>query len=75
MIDPSAQPDKDHVFSGATVTYEDQHGSERTIRIVRVDEAIIEDNLVSWVSPIASAMMRKALNDVAILQTPMAISI
>jgi len=52
------------------VTYEDQHGSERTIRIVRVDEAIIEDNLVSWVSPIASAMMRKALNDVAILQTP-----
>lgn len=51
------------------MTYEDQHGSERTIRIVRVDEAIIEDNLVSWVSPIARAMMRKALTDVAILQT------
>ena len=52
------------------MTYEDQHGSERTIRIVRVDEAIIEDNLVSWVSPIARAMMRKALTDVAILQNP-----
>ena len=52
------------------MTYEDQHGSERTIRIVRVDEAIIEDNLVSWVSPIARAMMGKALTDVAILQTP-----
>ena len=70
VVDPAAQPDKAHIFFGATVTYEDQHGAERTIRIVGTDEARIEDNQVSWVSPVARALMRKSVGDVALLQTP-----
>ena len=70
VVDPAAQPDKDRIFFGATVTYEDQHGEERTIRIVGTDEAEIEKNEVSWVSPIARALMRKEVGDVALLQTP-----
>jgi len=70
VVDPLAQPDKDRIFFGATVTYEDQHGDERTIRIVGTDEAEIEKNEVSWVSPIARALMRKEVGDVALLQTP-----
>ena len=70
VVDPLAQPDKDRIFFGATVTYEDQHGKMRTIRIVGTDEAEIGKNEVSWVSPIARALMRKEVGDVAMLQTP-----
>ena len=70
VVDPAAQPDKDRIFFGATVRYEDQHEEERTIRIVGTDEAEIEKNEVSWVSPIARALMRKEVGDVALLQTP-----
>ena len=70
VVDPAAQPDKERIFFGATVTYEDQHGAARTIRIVGTDEAKIEKNEVSWVSPIARALMRKEVGDVAMLQTP-----
>jgi len=70
VVDPLAQPDKEKIFFGATVTYEDQHGKDRTIRIVGTDEARIEDNEVSWVSPIARALMRKSVGDVASLRTP-----
>jgi len=70
VLDPAAQPDKDRIFFGATVRYEDQHEEERTIRIVGTDEAEIEKNEVSWVSPIARALMRKEVGDVALLQTP-----
>ena len=70
VVDPLAQPDKEKIFFGATVTYEDQHGKDRTIRIVGTDEARIEDNEVSWVSPIARASMRKSVGDVASLRAP-----
>ena len=70
VVDPLAQPDKEKIFFGATVTYEDQHGRERTIRIVGTDEAEIEKNEVSWVSPVARALMRKEVGDVALLKTP-----
>jgi transcription elongation factor GreB len=70
VVDPLAQPDKEKIFFGATVTYEDQHGKDRTIRIVGTDEARIEDNEVSWVSPIARALMRKSVGDVASLRAP-----
>ena len=49
------------------VTYEDQHGAACTIRIVDTDEAEIEKNEVSWVSPIARALMHKEVGDVAML--------
>jgi transcription elongation factor GreB len=70
IFDPLAQPDKERIFFGATVTYEDQHGKERTIRIVGTDEACIENNEVSWVSPITRALMCKSVGDVASLRTP-----
>lgn len=70
VVDPLAQPNKAQIFFGATVTYEDQHGKLRTIRIVGTDEAEIEKNEVSWVSPVARALMRKSVGDVALLATP-----
>ena len=70
VADPSAHFGGDQIFFGATVTYANARGDERTIRILGVDEA---DNLqgdVSWVSPIARALLKTRSGDEVRLQTP-----
>ena len=70
VADPSAHNGSDQVFFGATVTYANQAGDERTITIKGIDEA---DNLrgeVSWVSPIARALLKARVGDEVRLQTP-----
>jgi transcription elongation factor GreB len=60
----------DQVFFGATVTYEEESGLQRTVTILGIDEA---DNLkqqVSWVSPIAWALLRMQVGDVVRLTSP-----
>lgn len=70
IVDPLAQPATDRIFFGATVTYLDPHGAERTVRIVGIDEARIERGEISWISPVARALMRASVGDVVPLQTP-----
>lgn len=72
-VDPSLQTNRDQVFFGATVTYCDDDDNERTVRIVGVDEARLEEGEVSWVSPIAKALMQRRVGDVAKLHTPQGI--
>jgi transcription elongation factor GreB len=70
VTDPSVHHGRDQVFFGATVTYADSQGKERTIRILGIDEA---DNLqgeVSWVAPIARALIKSQVGDVVKLVTP-----
>ena len=70
MADPTAHHGSDQVFFGATVTYANQHGEERTITIKGIDEA---DNLqgeVSWISPIARALLKARVGDEVPLMTP-----
>jgi transcription elongation factor GreB len=70
VADPSAHHGSDQVFFGATVTYANQKGEERTITIKGIDEA---DNLrgeVSWVAPIARALLKAREGDEVRLQTP-----
>jgi transcription elongation factor GreB len=70
VADPSAHHGSDQVFFGATVTYANQAGDERTITIKGIDEA---DNLrgeVSWVAPIARALLKARVGDEVRLQTP-----
>ncbi len=70
VVDPSAHHGSDQVFFGATVTYASADGSERTITIKGIDEA---DNLagdVSWVSPIARALIKSREGDEVLLMTP-----
>src|SRR5512137_387675 len=58
VADPSVHLGSDQVYFGATVTYANALGEERTITIKGIDEA---DNLkgeVSWISPIARAMLK-----------------
>ncbi|MFT3858058.1 MAG: transcription elongation factor GreB [Aquabacterium sp.] len=70
VADPTAHHGKDQVFFGATVTYENSAGVERTITIKGIDEV---DNLqgeVSWISPIARALLKAREGDEVQLMTP-----
>lgn len=68
--DPSAHHGGDQVFFGATVSYADESGMQKTITILGIDEADNTLNQVSWVSPVARALLRARLGDVVRLQTP-----
>lgn len=58
------------VFFGATVSYSDAEGIERTISIVGADEVDLKRNHISWVSPLGRALMRAGEGDSVILQAP-----
>ncbi len=73
-VDPAEQAHLDRVFFGATVTYAEWdtagNETERTIRLVGIDEADAERGDVSWVSPIAKALMKAEIGDVVTVRTP-----
>jgi transcription elongation factor GreB len=70
IVDPQRQKNRDQVFFGATVTYADRDGTEKTVTIVGIDEADLDQGQVSWVSPIARALMKAHEGDVVELRTP-----
>ena len=69
-VDPTRQTRRDRVFFGARVTFEDEGGRERTVRIVGVDETDPDRGEVSWVSPIARALLKSQEGDVVEVRTP-----
>jgi transcription elongation factor GreB len=70
VVDPVRQRRLDQVFFGATVTYANENGDERTVTIVGVDEIDADPGRVSWVSPIARALLKAREGDVVELRTP-----
>ena len=59
-----------HVFFGATVRYVNGAGTERTVHIVGVDEVDLNRNYISWVSPLARALMKSGAGDRVVLRAP-----
>ena len=59
-----------HVFFGATVCYADDAGTEREVSIVGVDEVDLDRNHISWVSPLARALMKSGPGDTVVLHAP-----
>jgi len=70
IVDSSAQMTQDQVFFGATVTLVDQEGHEQTLRIVGVDETHLGPNYISWVSPIAGALIKSREGDSVTFESP-----
>jgi len=70
VADPSAHHGSDQVFFGATVTYANPQGDERTITIKGVDEADSLSGEVSWISPVARALLKARVGDEVQLVTP-----
>ena len=70
VADPALHYGSDQVFFGATVTYATSRGVERTITIKGVDEADSLAGEVSWIAPIARALLKSREGDEVRLQTP-----
>jgi transcription elongation factor GreB len=63
VVDPSVHCGSDQVFFGATVTYAEASGTERTVTILGIDEADSLQAQVSWVSPIARTLLKSREGD------------
>jgi transcription elongation factor GreB len=70
VADPSAHHGSDQVFFGATVTYATARGEQRTITIKGIDEADSLKGEVSWIAPIARALLKARVGDELPLATP-----
>jgi len=70
VVDPAARPATAQVFFGATVRYAAIGGDELQITIVGIDEVDPARGLVSWISPIARALLKAREGDTVQLRTP-----
>ncbi|MDG4718153.1 MULTISPECIES: transcription elongation factor GreB [Thalassospira] len=70
VVRPEEQPDHSRIFFGATVTYVNARDEEKTIRIVGEDEADSLNGMISWISPVARALMKASVGDVVTFRTP-----
>jgi len=70
VVDPAQQTQIDRVFFGATVTFLRNGDTEETISIVGIDEVDPSNGKVSWISPVAKALLKANDGDEVMLQTP-----
>jgi len=73
VVDPQAPRGAQaaaRVFFGATVRYVNASGTERVVSIVGVDEVDLDRNYISWISPLARVLMKKAAGDRVVLHAP-----
>ena len=70
VVDPATREETDQVFFAATVAYANAKGEETTVRIVGVDETDLGKGFISWVSPVARALIKARESDTVTLATP-----
>jgi transcription elongation factor GreB len=70
VIDPTARETTEQVFFGATVTVVDGEGKEATYCIVGIDEADVSRGHLSWISPLARAMLKHREGDQITFKAP-----
>jgi len=70
IVDPSMHEGSDQVYFGATVTYVDDLGHSRTVTIMGIDEADSSQGQVSWIAPVARALLKARVGDEVQLPTP-----
>ena len=71
VSEPSLHHGSEQIFFGATVRYADSAGQERTVTILGIDEADSALGQVSWVSPVARALLKARIGDEVKLVTPL----
>jgi transcription elongation factor GreB len=64
------QKNRAQVFFGARVTYADEGGEERVVRIVGVDETARGPDHIAWVAPVARAILKARVGDLVEVRTP-----
>ena len=73
VVDPLRQGDNDQIFFGARVTVAEADGVENTYTIVGVDEADVARGRISWISPLARALIKAREGDSIRFQSPLGI--
>lgn len=73
VVDPSAHHGSEQIFFGATVTYANARGEEKTITIKGIDESDSLAGEVSWISPIARTLLKARVGDELQLVTPVGV--
>lgn len=69
IVDPAKQS-ASRVLFGAQVTVEDEAGAQKTYRIVGVDEVNPSTGDISWISPMARALLNHVVGDVVTVKSP-----
>ena len=70
VVDPEQQKNRDQVFFGATVEYARKDNRRHRVTIVGIDEADLTKGKISWLSPVARALMKACEGDVIEFRTP-----
>lgn len=70
VVDPKKQQGLEQVFFGATVTYSEEDDSKHTVKLVGIDEANLEEGKISWISPIAKALLKSRVGDEVSVRSP-----
>ena len=70
VVDPADQENVEMVFFGATVSICDADGTEASYQIVGIDEADVSAGRISWISPLAKALMKAREGDLVRFQSP-----
>ena len=70
VVDPATREETDQVFFAATVTYSNAAGEDLTVRIVGLDETDHARGHISWISPVARALIKAREGDSVALVTP-----
>jgi transcription elongation factor GreB len=70
VVDPAQQKNRNRIFFGATVTYVNDRDEEKMVTIVGIDEADLAQGRISWISPVARALLKAEVGDVVEVRTP-----
>lgn len=70
MVDPQQQQGIEQIFFGATVTYARGDDTEHTVKLVGIDEADLSQGKISWISPVARALMKAHVGNAVEVRTP-----
>lgn len=70
IVNPAERGECEQVFFGATVDIIRENGQQQTVSIVGIDEADAPRGKISWISPLARAMMKARIGDEVLLHTP-----
>lgn len=70
IVNPQEQTNRDQIFFGATVVYENEREEKITVRIIGEDEVDSTKGLISWISPVARALNKARVGDLVTVKTP-----
>lgn len=73
IVDPNLQKNLTKVFFGAIVTYAEEDGTKKTVKLVGIDESDLAKGKISWISPVAKALLKSEVGDIVNLHTPLGI--